>query len=272
MIYKKIEIKVDGYKETADLYTYFLDNSIEMNINRKRPVVVICPGGGYTMTSDREAEPIAMQYLAKGYHSVILRYSVEPARYPLALLQLAKSVAFLRENAAEFHIDTNKIVIQGFSAGGHLAASLGVFWKKNFIAETLGIDSEMVKPNGMILSYPVITSGEFAHTGSFECLLGEDYNDLDKRKEQSLEFQVSRDTPPTFLWHTVTDDCVPVENSLLFFNALRKLEIPVEMHLYPVGGHGLSLANEETIRSDGTGIVPACQSWIGLAAAWVKRL
>ena len=79
MIYKKIEIKVDGYKETADLYTYFLDNSIEMNINRKRPVVVICPGGGYTMTSDREAEPIAMQYLAKGYHSVILRYSVEPA-------------------------------------------------------------------------------------------------------------------------------------------------------------------------------------------------
>ena len=118
MIYKKIEIKVDGYKETADLYTYFLDNSIEMNINRKRPVVVICPGGGYTMTSDREAEPIAMQYLAKGYHAVILRYSVEPARYPLALLQLAKSVAFLRENAAEFHIDTNKIVIQGFSAGG----------------------------------------------------------------------------------------------------------------------------------------------------------
>ena len=117
-----------------------------MNINRKRPVVVICPGGGYTMTSDREAEPIAMQYLAKGYHAVILRYSVEPARYPLALLQLAKSVAFLRENAAEFHIDTNKIVIQGFSAGGHLAASLGVFWKKNFIAETLVIDSEMVKP------------------------------------------------------------------------------------------------------------------------------
>ena len=228
MIYKKIEIKVDGYKETADLYTYFLDNSIEMNINRKRPVVVICPGGGYTMTSDREAEPIAMQYLAKGYHAVILRYSVEPARYPLALLQLAKSVAFLRENAAEFHIDTNKIVIQGFSA--------------------------------------------FAHTGSFECLLGEDYNDLDKRKEQSLEFQVSRDTPPTFLWHTVTDDCVPVENSLLFFNALRKLEIPVEMHLYPVGGHGLSLANEETSYEDGGCVQKECQSWMELACKWMQNI
>ena len=79
MIYKKIEISITGYKQTADLYTYFLDNSIEMHINRKRPVVVICPGGGYSMTSDREAEPIAMQYLAKGYHAVILRYSVEPA-------------------------------------------------------------------------------------------------------------------------------------------------------------------------------------------------
>lgn len=91
MICKKIEIKVEGYQETADLYTYILDNSVEMHPDRKRPVVVICPGGGYEMTSDREAEPIAMQYLARGYHAVILRYSVAPARYPLALMQLAKN-------------------------------------------------------------------------------------------------------------------------------------------------------------------------------------
>ena len=133
MIYKKVEIKVEGYQEIADLYTYILDNSVEMRPNRKRPVIVICPGGGYTMTSDREAEPIAMQYLARGYHAVILRYSVAPVRYPLALLQLAKSVAYLREHAEEFHIDTAKIILQGFSAGAHLAASLGVFWKEQFI-------------------------------------------------------------------------------------------------------------------------------------------
>ena len=135
MLYKKIEIIVDGYEETADLYTYILDNSIEMNPERKRPVIVICPGGGYTKTSDREAEPVAMQYLAKGYHAVILRYSVAPARYPAALLQLAETVAYLRKNAEEFHIDTEKIILLGFSAGAHLAASLGVFWKKDFIAE-----------------------------------------------------------------------------------------------------------------------------------------
>ena len=172
MIYKKIEIAVDGYKETADLYTYFLDNSIEMHINRKRPVVVICPGGGYAMTSDREAEPIAMQYLVRGYHAVILRYSVEPARYPLALLQLAKSVAFLRKNAAEFHIDTNKIVLQGFSAGGHLAANLATSTSDDVLVAH-GYDPDAVRPNGLMLAYPVITSVPLAHRGSFDSLLGE---------------------------------------------------------------------------------------------------
>ncbi len=272
MNYQKIKISVEGYKETGDLYTYLLDNSPEMHPNRKRPVVVICPGGGYAMTSDREAEPIAIRYLSKGYHAVILRYSVEPARYPLALLQLAKSVAFLREHAEEYHIDAEKIIVQGFSAGGHLAASLGVFWKKDFIAEALGVNSEMVKPNGMILSYPVITSGEFAHKGSFECLLGDEHEDLEKRKEQSLEFQVTKDTPPTFLWHTISDDCVPVENTLLFFHALRVNKVPVEMHLYPVGGHGLSLATEETSHEDGGCIQKECQSWMELACKWLETI
>ena len=173
MICKKIDISVDSYQETAALYTYFLDNSPEMIPDRKRPLVLICPGGGYEMTSDREAEPVAIQYIAKGYQAAILRYSVKPAKYPLALLQLAKAVAHLREYADEYHIDTEKIVVQGFSAGGHLACSLGVFWKKPFLSETLGVSAEQIRPNGMILCYPVITSGEYAHRGSFEALLGE---------------------------------------------------------------------------------------------------
>lgn len=271
MLYKKIEIKVDGYEETADLYTYILDNSVEMHPQKMRPVIVICPGGGYAMTSDREAEPIAMQYLAKGYHAVILRYSVAPARYPLALMQLAKTVLYLRKHADKLHIDTNRIILQGFSAGAHLAASLGVFWKKSFLSEHLDTNPEMIKPNGMILSYPVITSGKFAHEGSFECLLGEECHDETKRREQSLELQVSPDTPPTFLWHTVTDDTVSVENSILFFEALRRNHVPVEMHIYPVGRHGLSLANEETSHEDGGCIQPECQSWMELACIWLKN-
>ena len=105
-------------------------------------------------------------------------------------------------------------IVQGCSAGGHLAASYGVFWKK----------------------------------------------------------KVSSDTPPVFLWHTSPDDTVPVENSILFFQALHELQIPVEMHIYPVGGHGLSLANEETSDREGSSVQKECQSWIRLAIDWVKWL
>ena len=270
---KHFEYEISGIDGSAAKFVgYCLDNSEEVVPDRVRPSVLVIPGGGYEMTSDREAEPIAMQFLAAGFNAFVLRYSVKPSVFPVALLEAADAMTMIHEHAAEWHVDPDAIAVIGFSAGGHLAASLGVFWKKDFIAQTLGVTSDMVKPNGMILSYPVITSGEFAHTGSFECLLGEDYNDLDKRKEQSLEFQVSKDTPTTFLWHTVTDDCVPVENSLLFFNALRKFEIPVEMHLYPVGGHGLSLANEETSHEDGGCVQKECQSWIELACKWMQNI
>ena len=225
------------------------------------------------MTSDREAEAIALKFVGMGYHAAVLRYSVEPALFPESLLQLAKAVALLRENAEKWHIDTHKIVVQGSSAGGHLAASLGVFWKKPFISEALGVDAEMVRPNGLMLSYPVITSGEKAHQGSFECLLGDDYKNEEKRKALSLEKCVTKDTPPTFLWHTAPDDTVPVENSLLFFQALHALDIPAELHIYPVGPHGLGLATEETMRAeDGYGVQEECQSWIGLAGDWMKYL
>lgn len=272
MIYKKTEIAIDGYKEKAELYMYILDNSAEIDLKRKRPIIVICPGGGYAATSDREAEPVAIQYLSRGYHTAILRYSVKPSRYPLALFQLAKAIAYLRENAEAYHVDPDKIIIQGFSAGGHLAASLGVFWKKSFVAEAVGVSSEMMKPNGMILAYPVITSGKFAHIESFENLLGEAVNDSLQRKLQSLEYQVSTDTPPAFLWHTVTDKTVPVENSLKFFEALHRCKISVEMHLYPEGVHGLSLANEETKSRDGSCVQEECQTWIELACRWIKKL
>ena len=110
---------------------------------------------------------------------------------------------------------------------------LGVFWNKPFVAEALGMDSEKFRPM-LMLSYPVITSGEKAHKGSFESVLGEDYADEEKRRFLSLEYNVTKDTPSTFLWHTAPDDTVPVENSLLFFQALHALDIPAELHIYPV--------------------------------------
>ena len=272
MIHEKIEIHLKDSEFTANLFTYFLDNSPEIDPERKRPVVLICLGGGYAMTSDREAEALAVKFMAMGYHAAILRYSVAPARFPEALLQLATAVAMLRENADKWNIDTEKIVVQGSSAGGHLAASLGVFWNKPFVAEALEMDAEKFCPNGLMLSYPVITSGEKAHQGSFESVLGEDYADEEKLRFLSLEFNVTKDTPPTFMWHTAPDDTVPVENSLLFFQALHALDIPAELHIYPVGGHGLGLATAETACPNGYGIQAECETWVQLAGDWMKHL
>ena len=272
MIHKKIEIKARGMEAVGNLYTYFLDSSFEMRPDEKRPVILMCPGGGYEMTSDREAEPMAMQFLAMGYHVAILRYSVCPVRYPAALLQVAESVLYLKEHADEYHIDPEKIVVQGCSAGGHLAANYGIAWNSPFLTKLMGMenDPERLCVAGLLLCYPVITSGEKAHEESFRNLLGEQYEE--KKEELSLENQVTPDTPPTFLWHTATDETVPVENSLYFFQACLQQGVSAELHIYPVGGHGLSLANEETCRANGIGVQKECQSWIGLAQTWLEEI
>ena len=271
MIHEKIEIHLKDSEFTANLFTYFLDNSPEIDPERKRPVVLICPGGGYAMTSDREAEALAVKFMAMGYHAAILRYSVAPARFPEALLQLATAVAMLRENADKWNIDTEKIVVQGSSAGGHLAASLGVFWNKPFVAEALEMDAEKFCPNGLMLSYPVITSGEFAHRGSFNNLLRDQYTE-EMLEKTSLEKQVNEYVPRAFIWHTYEDTVVPVENSLLFATELRRHHIPVEFHLFERGCHGLSLANELTDNPQGERIQRECECWITMAIAWMHNL
>ena len=170
MIVEKIPIHTDHTQ--VELITYFQENSPEMGADRKRPVVLICPGGGYHFRSDREAEPVALRMCGMGFHACVLCYSVAPETFPTALWELASSVAWLREHAEEYHIDEKKIVVCGFSAGAHLAASIGVFWNREFLSELTGFSAEQMRPDRLILSYPVITSGEYAHMGSFENLLG----------------------------------------------------------------------------------------------------
>ncbi|MBE5962133.1 MAG: alpha/beta hydrolase [Lachnospiraceae bacterium] len=269
MIYQELTITPLHEKEGAKLYTYVIDNTPQTDSSRIRPAVIICPGGGYQHLSDREAEPIALQYMAAGIQAFVLKYSLAPTEYPCQLKQLAQAVKTVREHADEWHVDPNCIIVSGFSAGGHVAGSLAVNWNKEWLAKELGVTNDLIRPNGCVLCYPVITSGEFAHRGSFENLLGGKQELLD---EVSLEKQVNEDVPPVFIWHTFTDQAVPVENSLLFVNALRKYKIVTEFHMYPIGGHGLALATEETRSFDGKGIQPECAGWIRLATDWVNRL
>lgn len=279
MIYKTYPMAQEGSQPGAKLTVYIQEDSAELAI-ADRPLVLVCPGGAYAFTSDREAEPLALQFLAMGCHAALLRYSCAPAVFPTALAELAYSLGLIREHAKGWHVDPSRIIVLGCSAGGHLAASLGVFWNRDFLAKALGkepSESGSWKPDGMILCYPVITFGEFAHKGSFENLIGEREKEISEMlsapalEALSLERQVSGDVPPTFLWHTFTDDGVPVENSLLFVSAMHRANVPAELHIYPVGGHGLSLANRLTCNQDGYGVQEECASWISLARAWIEH-
>lgn len=270
MLTEIFPIQVEGSQPGAKLCTYIIEHSENIGVE-KRPLVLMCPGGGYEYTSDREAEPIAMHFLSVGYDVAILRYSCKPAVYPTALLELAEAMKLIRRYAEEWHVDTDKIVVQGCSAGGHLAASLGMFWHEAWLAEKTGVSNEVLRPAAMLLCYPVITSGEYAHRGSFEKLLEGQYTE-EMLERVSLEKQVTEHTPKAFIWHTFTDESVPVQNSLFLIEAMKKYEIPVEFHMYPVGGHGLATCDKWSLTTDGRGIQEECQSWLPLAKKWLERI
>lgn len=278
MKYQKINLK-DTFPmllHSVELSLYIIDNSTEIDINRRRPMIVICPGGGYEMTSDREAEPVALKFIASGYNVAVIRYSVAPVRYPNQLLQVSAAIATIRRKAEEWNTDSEKIVVCGFSAGAHLAASVGVLWQEDFIKENLRLKYGENRPNAMILAYPVISGGEYAHRGSFDNLLGNDATQ-DMINYLSLENRVSENTPPTFLWHTADDDCVPCENSLMFAAALKRNHISLELHIYMSGCHGLSLCSRESANDIATSqenplVKPHIATWFNLCVEWIEEL
>lgn len=231
----------------ASLTLYLQEPSGEIDAGRMYPCVIVCPGGGYEFTSDREAEPVALRYAAMGYSAAVLRYSTGGAKFPTQLCELSMAAAFLRRRQ-EFQLHPQKIAVCGFSAGGHLAGSLCNLWNHPLLRELLPVEEGENKPDAAVLCYPVISSGKFAHAGSFTNLLAEDASETSKEL-LSLEHSVNAENPPCFLWHTADDASVPVENSLLYAMALRENRIRTELHIYPEGSHGLSLAEYSTTNS-----------------------
>lgn len=252
------------------LNAYILDNFEEFDAGRKRPAVIICPGGAYRMRSDREAEPVAIRMLGLGMQAFIVEYSVAPARFPQALIELATGVKYVRDHAEELHVDPEQICVAGFSAGGHLAGSLGVFWNSDLLKEHF--NAEDIKPNALMLGYSVLSSGKYAHQGSFENLLGEKMVDQELLDKFDLIKQVNADVPATFLRHTAADASVPCQNSLLFAQALSDQEIPFELHIFPYGRHGLGLANLESNYDKAEKVIPEVQVWPEMFARWIKQI
>lgn len=243
----------------------YLQTEVEGQITA-RPAVVICPGGGYVMVSEREAEPAGKEYFAAGYHVFILTYSVgELAKDFGPLSQLAGTVAHIRKNAGEWHVDAGKLCVCGFSAGGHLAASLGTLYKEEKFLKAFG-RQEWIRPDAMLLCYPVITADEYAHVESLENVSAaaagsEAYSWF------GLDRHVDSDTPPAFIWHTAPDDCVPVENSLRFCSALSAAKVPFEFHVFPEGGHGMSVCTKEVNTPDAYN-----RRWVGWSIEWLNRV
>lgn len=257
-----IQIAVGPNK--VPLTGYLQDITSDGGIRNIRPTIIVCPGGGYFFRSERERDPVALHFLNMSYNVFILDYSVqEEAKELNPLLELSEAVMRIREHALQWMCDPTRIGIIGFSAGGHLAASLAVLHNHPELAKRQHIEQENNKADAVILCYPVISAGPHAHQDSFARVTGGD----EKLKEMlSLENQVTSKASPLFIWHTVTDPLVPVENSLLLSLALRKAGVDFELHLYEGGDHGLSMCTEEV----GTPHM-GCRSWVDLASTWLNR-
>ncbi len=220
------------------------------NDDEKRDCMLVVPGGGYCMVVPHEGELPAKEFYERGMNVFVLSYTTDiTMSVPLKdqpLKDMSRAVRFIRKNAAEYHVDDKKLLICGFSAGGHLCASLTVHFD-----DVTDPDSELNaisnRPDGAILSYPVITAGEYTHADSIRALLGPDPT-AEELEYYSCEKQVKDNTPPCFIWQTQTDELVPVENSYLFAMALRQKKIPFAHYVFPAGHHGLSIANETYFR------------------------
>lgn len=228
--------------ENVTLTTYLLDSAPDMPNTSLRPAVMVFPGGGYSHLSNREAEPVAMAFLAEGYHAFVLRYSVHAA-FPQPLHDAEAALELIRQNAALWGVDADRIAVCGFSAGGHLAAALG----------TMG----RVRPNALILGYPCILESMSATLPI---------------PIPSLEKTVDELTPPVFIFATANDTRVPVQNSLEFAAALDHAKVPFELHVFQAGQHGLALAKAHTSSGSTQMVNPAVATWITLCLTWLIEL
>jgi acetyl esterase/lipase len=300
MLSEKIQIWPD--RDDVTLTTYILKDSPAFNPGKRRPAMLILPGGGYLGVSDRESEPIAMRFSAHGFHTFVLRYATYwnsftsnpdvqpepnpyPSSFPQPMYDAAAAIRLIRQHADEWLLDPDRITVCGFSAGGHLAASLGTMWHEPLFSDRLGGPGEDFRPNALILAYPMV---DYSLTNEIHTAVADNpqadflnlceiaaFGHADSTAAEREAFNpinhVSVMTPPSFIWHTAEDALVPVENSLNLTTALQSAKIPFELHIFAKGQHGLALANDITAASPEQIAAPV-QVWVDLALTWLSGL
>jgi len=259
----------------ATLTSYLWERSSQMSSDvswqpQKRPAVIICPGGAYRFLSDREAEPVVMQFYSEGFQVFLLKYSLlEECAYPAPLEEASRAIWLVRSNSAEWGIDPDKIVIGGFSAGGHFSALIGTRWNEPGLAERLGIPEGGNKPNGLILCYGKL---EPVKEGLDFDISPEDVGYILRIYDERADTikNVTKDTPPSFIWHTRSDSLVSADESMRFAANCLKENVPFELHVYSEGVHGLSLGNDLCDYKQPHAV--NVDSWVSLCINWFKFL
>lgn len=261
MNYEKIIIKNTGYAGELACYEYteFRELPVESH-----PAILVIPGGGYEYCSDREGEPIALEFFNRGYNAYVLNYPCAPTRYPAQLVVAAMAVDAIRKRAKICKTNTEKVFAIGFSAGGHLCGCLA-----NCPEDFAPVKPYDFRPNGVVLSYAVI-GGIPTHVGSFQKLLG----GMPQGETAWLDLHTSvRDNnPPAFIWATANDPIVPAINSLRYANAYAEKGIKYELHLYHDGPHGISLADERTSCGNLEWVNPAVADWVDRADKFLRSI
>lgn len=297
MYYEKIYLYEN--RKDVSLTAYILDDSNEMQSGKPRGAVLILPGGGYLLCSDREAEPIAMSFASMGYHAFVLRYSVygkgnnmpdlsqplavmEHSVFPNPLYEVARAMELINKKANEWLVDTEKIAVCGFSAGGHNAAMYSVYWDKPLLTDLFGkgADTSFLCPAACILCYPLtdftlLKSTTLVDDNIHNAVNMAYFGTVKPTDEQILQASppklVDKSAPPTFLWTTADDSITRVDQTLAMANSLAANNIPFEMHVFESGVHGLSLANHITAGEQEDYVNADAAKWVGLCEAWLKK-
>ncbi len=275
----------------ATLTTYIQDDGEFDRKNIVRPAVLICPGGGYTVISQNEGEPVALAYARMGYHAFVLTYSVKIDNpFPAALLELAYAMAVIRERAEEWLVDKDNISVIGFSAGGNLALSLGIYYNQPLLTGNTGLSADQIKPNQLLLGYPAVTLEprsektpdfviELMEKGLMpdmrgpnirEILMGKENLTDEEKASLNLLHKIHSELPRTFIWGTYEDSVILPTDLFGLAEALFRHNVPCELHMFEKGPHGMSLG-DETVKPPEQVQHLHLSEWFNLSVKWLRQ-
>lgn len=269
MILEKIDLYGD---HRVMLYTYIPHWTTVPGHYPKRGGVVVLPGGAYVVHGNCEGEPVAMDFAAAGFNAYLLKYSLAPyAAFPNSAADVCRALKLIRQRAEDFHQDTDKLALCGFSAGGHVAACVGTMWNRSDLLERSGCRGEEGKPNALILGYPCITADLQGQADMYENLKGR-YTLEELGEMASAEKWVGAHTPPVFLWNMYRDKLVPVEHGIKLMAALAAHDVPFECHTYMEGNHGIGPGTRAASLGDPERDIPHAARWFADCKEWLTMV